>query len=488
MNLLLSLFGLILCLVSNVRPSLDAQRVDCFPEAPYSFGQPIQEKCLSRNCVYQYSSLDGAPWCYFPQTGFGYKMTSSSKTEKGDRVYLTRLTQHLPPFSNSINDLIMDIEYINTKTLRIKINDRYNQRYEVPLELNDVQDQNPFSSDFQVTFENRASDSVFVFKVIRKSTGTVLFDTSIGAMVFSDQFLQIATILPTGSNVYGFGENNHPQLSHNMNFKTWGMFARDEANVAGEELSQYGVQPVYNVLEADGNAHGVVLVNSNAMEYSFTPNPALILRSIGGIFDFYFFSGPTPESVVQQYTALVGHPVMIPYFSLGFQLSRWEYQDLDDMKKIVKRNLDAGIPLDIQYADIEHFQNQMDFTIDRDKFKELPEYFKELQSKGMHVVPIVDPALVIDRGQFNYKPYLDGVTNDVYIKWPKNLSPDYAETNSDTMIGYCWPDDKVAYPDFMNNRTHKWWIDTIIDYRKVNISFDALWIDMNEPVKLNYIS
>lgn len=47
------------------------------------------------------------------------------------------------------------------------------------------------------------------------------------------------------------------------------------------------------------------------------PNPALVLRSIGGIFDFYFFSGPEPESVVQQYTALVGLPAMVPYWSLG---------------------------------------------------------------------------------------------------------------------------------------------------------------------------
>ena len=62
-------------------------------------------------------------------------------------------------------------------------------------------------------------------------------------------------------------------------------------------------------------------------------------------------------------------------------MSRWDYKDLDDMKKIVERNLQAGIPLDIQYADIEHFQNNMDFTIDENKFKNLPKYFSELQSR-----------------------------------------------------------------------------------------------------------
>jgi alpha-glucosidase (family GH31 glycosyl hydrolase) len=46
----------------------------------------------------------------------------------------------------------------------------------------------------------------------------------------------------------------------------------------------------------------VALVNSNAMEYEFVPNPGLIYRTTGGVFDFYVFLGPEPENVVQQFT------------------------------------------------------------------------------------------------------------------------------------------------------------------------------------------
>jgi alpha-glucosidase (family GH31 glycosyl hydrolase) len=401
-----------------------------------------------------------------------FNHTSSNNLE---RIILRRLTTYLPPFYNSIDTLALEVDYLNSKTLRLKIYDATKARYEVPLELNNVRNTGAFVSDFIFEYENRASDNVFQFRIKRRSNGKVLFDTSIGGFVFEDQFLQIATILPTGSDVYGFGQNNHPSLSHNLNYKTWGMFARDEPNVAGEELNQYGVHPVYNVLENDGNAHGVVLVNSNALEHSFMPYPAMVLRSIGGIFDFYFFSGPTPETVVQQYTALVGHPVMIPYFALGFQLSRWDYQDLNDMKKIVKRNLDAGIPLDIQYADIEHMRDQMDFTLHPQKFIDLPDYFRELQAGGMHVVPIVDPALLVTES--TYKPYTNGFAKNVYIKWPQGLSPsgDYAVTNSDVMLGYCWPLDKVAYPDFMYNTTEQWWIDELVEFRKT-LNYDAIWI------------
>ena len=52
------------------------------------------------------------------------------------------------------------------------------------------------------------------------------------------------------------------------------------------------------------------------------PAPAITFRTIGGIFDLYFFMGPTPADVMKQYSNLVGKPFLIPYWSLGFHLCR----------------------------------------------------------------------------------------------------------------------------------------------------------------------
>ena len=54
------------------------------------------------------------------------------------------------------------------------------------------------------------------------------WDTSVGGLVLSDQFLQISTKLPS-ENIYGFGENLHKSFRHNLNFQTWPMFSRDQA-------------------------------------------------------------------------------------------------------------------------------------------------------------------------------------------------------------------------------------------------------------------
>ena len=76
--------------------------------------------------------------------------------------------------------------------------------------------------------------------------------------------------------------------------------------------------------EKTGKSHAVLLYNSNSLgnwhvlimivfdymsnllrsfkiEYMFTPEPSLTLRTIGGVLDFYFVVDETPEMVKELY-------------------------------------------------------------------------------------------------------------------------------------------------------------------------------------------
>ncbi len=85
------------------------------------------------------------------------------------------------------------------------------------------------STEYEFThWSDSSRDNILSFSVKRRANQATLFDTSLGGLVLNNQFLQIITRLQS-SHVFGFGENNHETLKHNVNEKrTWGIFARDQ--------------------------------------------------------------------------------------------------------------------------------------------------------------------------------------------------------------------------------------------------------------------
>lgn len=52
------------------------------------------------------------------------------------------------------------------------------------------------------------------------------------------------------------------------------------------------------------NKSKVIFVMLMLIDVTLQPTPALTYRTIGGILDFFVVMGPTPELVVQEYTAV----------------------------------------------------------------------------------------------------------------------------------------------------------------------------------------
>lgn len=222
--------------------------------------------------------------------------------------------------------------------MRVHITDAQKQRWEVPYNLLPREQPPPLSQSIGKSRKNpitvsQYSGSEFLFSytsdpfsfaVKRKSNGETLFDSSSGdsdpfsSLVFKDQYLEISTKLPKDASLYGLGENTQP---HGIKLYPSDPYTLYTTDISAINLNAdlYGSHPVYMDLRNAGgkaSAHAVLLLNSNGMDVFYT-GTSLTYKIIGGVFDFYFFSGPSPLNVVDQYTSLIGRPAPMPYWAFG---------------------------------------------------------------------------------------------------------------------------------------------------------------------------
>ncbi|KAJ8044860.1 Maltase-glucoamylase, intestinal [Holothuria leucospilota] len=435
----------------------DDERIDCYPEGL----ENAEEECQRRGCFWKEVTEPDAPQCFHPPS-HGYDLASDPEdTTLGWTAQLS-LKERPGRYERDINNLNLDVEMQTDSRLRFKIY-AGDDRYEVPISV-DTPTTKASNPVYDVAY---STDPAFGLKITRKSTGTVVFDSRLPGFTFDDQFLQISTRLPS-ANIYGFGEHIHESFRHDLNWKTWGIFTRDTLPL--EDRNLYGHHPFYICVEDDGKAHGVFIMNSNAMDVTLLPAPILTYRIVGGVLDFYIFMGPTPENVVQQYLTLVGKPVMPPYWALGFHLSKWDYGSLTVMRDVVEDMRANNMPHDVQYADIDYMDEQRSFTVDPVNYVGLGDFIDEIHSYGQKFIIILDHSIAKMDG---YEPYTRGHELDVFVK--------YNSSTNEELIGRMWPPGDNVFPDFMDESAVNWWTEQCVKFHNTTLDFDALWVDMNEP-------
>ena len=310
----------------------DAEKVDC------GYTGIDQAGCESKGCCWSPAGTNSAtPWCFSPSLSTGYSLTEMTSTSTGYTGKLTLLGGGTSTYGPDLQRLTLSVYYASTSTFRLKITDATSTRWEVPQSVlarpspDSYPKQLPASA---LTYEFHFTSSPFTFKVTRKSDGAVLFSMD-KPFVFKDQYIELSTSSAAAPSVQTFGVGESTRLEHALQPGSVHTLWAADVPAAAFYRNLYGSFPYYMQLSASsGAAHGALLLNSNGMDVVVpsSASPALTFRAVGGIIDLYVFSGPTPDDVTTQYTAVVGKPAMMPYWSLGFHNCKYGYSSVQEVE------------------------------------------------------------------------------------------------------------------------------------------------------------
>ncbi|CAN0870707.1 Alpha-xylosidase 1 [Linum grandiflorum] len=417
--------------------------------------------------------------------GSGYRLISIGQTPDGGLLGQLQVKHPNEIYGPDIPLLHLFVKHETEDRLRVHITDAEKQRWEVPYNLlprdqppsptstNNLQNgavQESFSSG-ELIFNY--TEDPFSFTVTRKSSGQTLFSSGseesdpFGTMVFKDQYLEISTKLPPEASLYGLGESTRPSGIKLRSGESYTLYTTDNS-ATHLNMNLYGSHPVYmdlRNLKGKAYAHGVLLLNSNGMDV-FYSGSSLTYKVIGGVFDFYFFAGPTPLSVVDQYTSLIGRPAPMPYWAFGFHQCKFGYHNISMVEQVVDNYRKAKIPLDVIWNDDDHMDFQKDFTLSPINYplKNVTLFLDKIHSIGMKYIVLIDPGINVNS---TYGVYQRALADDVFIKYDEQ-----------PFLAQVWPG-PVHFPDFLNPKTVSWWADEIRRFHDM-VPVDGLWIDMNE--------
>ncbi|MFG3587331.1 TIM-barrel domain-containing protein [Streptomyces sp. NPDC047990] len=173
----------------------------------------------------------------------------------------------------------------------------------------------------------------------------------------------------------------------------------------------------------------------------------------------------TPARVLHAWASLAGAPAVPPSWALGHHHARWGFGSEEEVRRIVAGYRERDLPLDAVHLDIDHYDAHRVFTVDRDRFPNLPALAADLRREGVRLVSIVDPAVKAEPGNAVYD---SGVAEDVFVK----------DASGRPVRGVVWPGESV-HPDFTDPRVRRWWGDLYEE--RLAQGFAGFWHDMNEP-------
>ena len=401
---------------------------------------------------------------------------TSTYTDPGHSYYTAELqySGQQPYYVNQTNTVIQTLNFTYffaaSGHLIIRLTDNNTERWEVPYRppFPHVDVTKKLAPYDNANLQVDVTENPFSFKVTRKATSEVIFDSSVGDLIYSDVYLQLSTSLTT-SNIYGLGER-----SSQFNLGPDGIYTIlnkdnpcniDDNKTPGHNL--YGYHPVYLLREQSKGFNMVLLRSSAPMDVVLEGGKKLTYKVVGGIIDLNFFAGNDesdlkPETIVKQYHTYLGGWTLQPLWSLGNHQCKDGYNDLSFFKDVLDGYQNNGLALDAIWSSLEYMNAYIDFTLNENGYPH--EQFRQLLAQyKKRWVPIIDAGIGT-----NSEIWKIGATNDIYLKDP----------NGTDTLGTVWPGE-TTFPDFFNPNASMFWD---IGLKKLYelVPYAGIWDDMNE--------
>ncbi|GMK58551.1 hypothetical protein CspeluHIS016_0505830 [Cutaneotrichosporon spelunceum] len=377
--------------------------------------------------------------------------------------------------------LKIQVRYETHDRLRVRITDAEGKAHVVP---DDVA-QWPSIDDHTITADesNLAIDIVrepFGFKVHRKADGEVLFNTEGHPLIFEEQYVRVRSALAEGSNIQGLAQHsdNFTLPIHEDGY-TRTLWTRDAYGIPGR-TNLYGSHPFYvnQKVGEHASASGTFLLSSQGMDVKFPNNGSEIeYNTLGGIVDLFFFNGPTPADVARQGSQVWGVSEPVPYWSLGFHSCRYGYLDIAHVAEVVANYTAAGIPLEVQWMDIDYMKDRWIQTLDPDRFalEKVRYVIDQLHASNQHMIVMVDPSTFSGTPNVSadsYETLQTGKEQGIFMAYP----------DGSLYEGVVWPG-PTAFPDWTHERAQAWWDAEFARFfnPETGVDVSGIWLDMNEP-------
>ena len=187
------------------------------------------------------------------------------------------------------------------------------------------------------------------------------------------------------------------------------------------------------------------------------------VRFDGGPVRYWLLPGP-PSRALHLWTVLTGAPALPPRWAFGHQHLLPADAEVRELRDVVDRHLDSGLPLRAVHPDVRPGADQV-FDVAAGRLSGLPELADRLGDRGVRLVAAVRGAVRVRPGDAVYEA---GRIHDVFVRDARGRQvrlPDAAGA--------------AVYPDFTDPRVRSWWGG--LQERLLRQGFAGVWHAGEEP-------